>query len=323
MHGPPNGLFFANCYPIIAIIGVPANLVAIIILSRGRCNLSRCVSYYLVAIAVSDFLVILMAVIFKRIVHIYFRYSVMSTTPASALSAVLIYISRDCSVWLTAAFTIDRFVAICWQSLKVRYCTEKTASFVIGTMCALSCVKNFPFYFVCQPLVIVDGVPWFCDIKSTYYTLPAWQAYHWLDRILMPFLPFFLIFLLNILTARHIIPASRACRRLQGIEDSGTKEMANRRRSIILLFAISLSFLLLWVTYVGNFVFVRAIGKGYISNLNFNDPQYILQEMSIVLTFVSSCNNVFIYAPSQNKFREEVKKTFLCPFNMLVSFTKP
>ncbi|XP_072410501.1 FMRFamide receptor-like [Chiloscyllium punctatum] len=304
-------------------MSVTANLVAIIILSRGRCNLSRCISYYLVAVAVSDFLVILTAVIFKRIGRIYFRYSVMSTTPASALSAVLIYISRDCSVWLTAAFTIDRFVVICWQSLKVRYCTEKTASIVIGTICALSCIKNLPFYFVCQPLVIVDGVPWFCDIKSTYYTLPAWQAYHWLDRILTPFLPFFLIFLLNILTVRHILAASRARRRLRGTEDSGDKEIANRRRSIILLFAISLSFLLLWVTYVGNFVFVRAIGKGYISNLNFNDPQYILQETSIVLTLLSSCNNVFIYVLSQNKFREEVKKMFLCPFTMLISFIKP
>ncbi|XP_078059153.1 putative G-protein coupled receptor 139 [Mustelus asterias] len=322
MHGPAKGLFYAICYPVLAGIGAPANLWAIIILCRGRCGLSRCITFYLVAIAVSDFLVIITAVVLNRIGRIYFSNSALSTTPACRVSSLLVFATRDGSVWLTVAFTIDRFVAICCQSLKTRYCTEKTALLVIGIVCALSCVKNFPFYFVYQPLYILDGVPWFCDIKITFYTSPTWLAYDWLDHILTPFLPFLLILLLNSLTMRHILVASRARRRLRGTEDHGDPEMENRRRSIVLLFTISLSFLLLWATYVGHFLYARLAGAGYLTSLDFNDPDYILQETTNVLQLVSSCNNVFIYAISQNKFREELRKLLICPFTMLTGVFK-
>ncbi|XP_048380814.1 uncharacterized protein LOC125449180 isoform X2 [Stegostoma tigrinum] len=72
MHGPANGPFYAIYYPVLAAVGVPANSVAIVILSRGRCGLSLCISYYLLAIAVTDFLVIITAVILNRIGGIYF-----------------------------------------------------------------------------------------------------------------------------------------------------------------------------------------------------------------------------------------------------------
>ncbi|XP_038644636.1 probable G-protein coupled receptor 139 [Scyliorhinus canicula] len=322
MHGPANGLFFAISYPILAAIGVPANLVSIVILSRGRCGLSKCITSYLVAIAVSDTLVIITAIILNRIGRIYFQKSVLSTTPACIFSTLLVYFSRDGSVWLTVAFTLDRFVAICWQRLKTRYCTEKTALSVIGMVCCLSCARNVPFYFTYQPLYIVNGVPWFCAVKSSYYTLPAWQAYDWLDHILTPFLPFLLILLLNVLTVRHILIASRARRRLRGAEKHKDAEMANRKKSIVLLFAISLSFLLLWVTYVAHFLYVRITGEGYRTSLNFKDPRYILQETANMLQLVSSCNNVFIYTVAQTKFREELKKVLLCPFTTLVGYLK-
>ncbi|XP_060687129.1 probable G-protein coupled receptor 139 [Hemiscyllium ocellatum] len=322
MHAPANGLFYAICYPILAAIGVPANLMVILILIRGRCGLSLCITYYLVAIAVSDFLVIITAVILNRISRIYFQNSVLSITPMCSVSSVLVYSTRDGSVWLTVAFTIDRFIAICCQSLKTTYCTEKTASLIIGLICVISWAKNIPFFFVYQPLYVLDGVPWFCDIKSIFYTSPIWQAYDWLDHILTPFLPFFLILVLNALTVRHIFAANRARRRLRRNGNHEDPEMANRKKSIVLLVTISLSFLLLWATYVGQFLFVRVTNEGYYTSLNFNNPQYILQETTNMLQLLSSCNNVFIYAVSQIKFREELKKMLMCIFTMPIARIK-
>ncbi|XP_078425836.1 putative G-protein coupled receptor 139 [Cetorhinus maximus] len=322
MHGPANGPLYAIYYPILAAVGVPANLLGIVILARGRCGLSRCITYYLMAIAAADFLVIITAVILNRIGGIYFRFSVLSTTPACKLSAVLVFATRDGSVWLTVAFTFDRFVAICCHGLKTRYCTKKTALLVIGLVSALSCIKNVPFHFTYQPLYTLDGVPWFCDIIAVYYSSTAWQAYDWLDHILTPFLPFLLILLLNALTVRHILAASRARRKLRGAESHGDQEMINRKRSIVLLFAISLSFLLLWVTYVGHFLYVRIPGEAYFTGLDFNDPDYILQETTNMLQLLSSCNNVFIYAVAQNKFREELRKVMMYLFATLTSCFK-
>ncbi|XP_067833064.1 probable G-protein coupled receptor 139 [Heptranchias perlo] len=310
MHGPAIGPVYAIYYPVLAAIGVPPNLVAIVILSRGSCGLSRCITHYLVGMAVSDLLVVITAVILNRIGGIYFRDSLLSTTPACSLSTVLIYATRDCSVWLTVAFTFDRFVAICCLELKTKYCTEKTAALVIATVCALSCLKNVPFYFTYQPLYKINKVPWFCDIKSSYYTLAAWKAYDWLDRILTPCLPFLLILLLNILTVRHILAASRVRRSLRGNRNGENRrdpEIVNRRKSMVLLFAISVSFLLLWMTYVVHFVYVRITDDPYFTGFNFNDQRFILQESTNMLQLFSSCTNTFIYAVTQTKFREELK----------------
>ncbi|XP_048378117.1 probable G-protein coupled receptor 139 isoform X2 [Stegostoma tigrinum] len=46
-------------YPFLAVIGLPVNLIAIVILSRGNCGLSRCISLYMLAMATADLLVII------------------------------------------------------------------------------------------------------------------------------------------------------------------------------------------------------------------------------------------------------------------------
>ncbi|XP_072406893.1 probable G-protein coupled receptor 139 [Chiloscyllium punctatum] len=314
MHVPANGRIFAICYPIIAAIGAPANLLAIVVLKRGRCGLSCCITYYLVAIAVSDFLVIVNGCILNRIGGIYFRDTALGTTFACRLSSILILAVRDGSVWLTVAFTFDRFVAICHQNMKNRYCTQQTASVVIGIVCTLSCIKNTPFYFIFRPLYNLNGVPWFCIIKSIYYNSPFWQAYDWLHHILVPFFPFLLILLLNVLTISSILAANRARKRIRGAENRADQKVSNRKKSIVLLVTVSLSFLFLWATYVGRFLYVQISGDGYFGGLEFNDPQYILQETAIMLQFLSSCNNILIYTVAQKQFREELKNVLIFPF---------
>ncbi|XP_067869824.1 probable G-protein coupled receptor 139 [Heterodontus francisci] len=323
MHGRVTGAVYAIYYPILAAIGVPVNLVAIAILSRGRCGLSGCITLYLVSMAVTDLLVVITAVIFNRITGIYFPVSFMSLTPACTLSTVIIYAATESSVWLTVAFTFDRFIAICCQKLKTNYCTERTASVVIGMVGFLSCLKSVPWYFIYEPLYIINNVPWFCNIKSSFYTSLAWTAYDWFARVLNPGLPFFLILLLNALTVRHILVASRGRRRLRAHsngENQSDPELENRRKSIVLLFAISGSFVLLWMTYVVDFLYVKITNESYFGGSNFNDPKFILQESGNMLQLMSCCTNTCIYAVTQRKFREELKNAAKYLGNRIVKF---
>ncbi|XP_067870961.1 probable G-protein coupled receptor 139 [Heterodontus francisci] len=325
MHAPGNGPVFAIYYSVLAVFGVPANLMTIVILSRGRCGLSGCITLYLVSMAVTDLLVIITAVILSRLRAIYFPVSFLSTTPGCSLVIVLSCASRDSSVWLTVAFTFDRFIAICCQELKMRYCIEKTATVVIGMVCMLCCLKNIPFYFIFEPMYITNNVPWYCSIKEITYVSVPWRVFDWLDRILTPCLPFILILLLNVLTVRHILAASRARRRLRAHsngEKQSDPEMESRRKSIVLLFAISGSFLLLWLTYVVNFLFVQITGNNYSIGSNSNDPKFILQESGYMLQLFSSCTNTCIYAGTQTKFREELKDAIKYSFNLITKWHK-
>ncbi|XP_072125804.1 probable G-protein coupled receptor 139 [Mobula birostris] len=297
------------------------NLVTIVILSRGRCGLSSCVTRYMMGMAVTDLLVLITAVILNRIRAIYFPLSFLSITPVCSIRIALIYASRDSSVWLTVAFTFDRFIAICCQKLKTKYCTERTALVVIIMVCTLSCAKNIPRYLIYEPLYILNDLPWFCNIKLSFHSDIFWIAFDCIDYILIPCAPFVLILLLNALTVRHILVANSARRRLRAKNNGGKQsdaEVNNRKKSIILLFAISGSFILLWTARVVNFLYVRFTNSSYSVGSNPNDPKFILQESGIMLQLLSCCTNTCIYAGTQKKIREEFRSMLKDSVNRLL-----
>ncbi|XP_048472744.1 probable G-protein coupled receptor 139 [Rhincodon typus] len=128
-----------------------ANILTIVVLSQGKCDLSKGITRYLVAMAMADLLVIITEVILWRISYFYFPGSFLDMTPVCSAILVVLYAAIDCSVWFTVFFTLDRHVATCYQNLKTKYCTKNVATVVVATACTLLCLKNVPFYFILNP----------------------------------------------------------------------------------------------------------------------------------------------------------------------------
>ncbi|XP_055521822.1 G-protein coupled receptor 15-like, partial [Leucoraja erinacea] len=299
------------------------NLVAFVILSRGKCGLSTCITRYLVGMAAADLLVIISNPLLRRVGQHYFPQSFLHITPVCSLTIVLLSTSTHVSVWLTVAFTFDRFVAICCEKLKTKYCTKETAGVVIGTVSVMSCLASIPWYFIYKPSKLIDGVPWFCVVTREFYTSVAWGTFDVTDRILTPCIPIFLVLLLNGLTTGRILAAGIVRRRLRG--SSGEKgkdpEMEKRNKSIVLLFSITGSFILLWITQLVFMVYRRiATVQSYIS---YSDPNYITEQISFMLQVLSTCTNTCIYVLTQSQFREELKKAVKYPLNAVVKLIKP
>uniref|UniRef100_UPI00398F5278 probable G-protein coupled receptor 139 n=1 Tax=Pristiophorus japonicus TaxID=55135 RepID=UPI00398F5278 len=306
------------CYMIIAVIGVPVNLVAIVILSRGKCGLSTCTTRYLVAMAAADLLVVITEVILRRINAYYFPRSFLDMTPVCTFIYLLTRVAIDCSVWFTVTFTFDRFVAICCQKLKTKYCTGRTAAVVLATSCFLLSSKNVPFYFAFGHGEKIDNVPWISVAIPAYYTEPGWVGFDWFDTVLTPLLPFVVILLLNALTVRHILVASRARKRLRCEskgENGNDSEMESRRKSVILLFTISGSFILLWLVFVINFLYYIIAG---INPGDYNDSSYKVAQVGYILRSLSCCTNTFIYGVTQSKFREQLKSAVKYPLTSII-----
>jgi len=222
------------------------------------------------------------------------------------IHAVLLYACTDCSVWFTVTFTFDRFVAICCQKLKIKYCTEQMAGVVLGTVTVLSCLKNIFWYFMLTGRYSLRNDPWFCDVTIIVVFSRVWVIIEFLHHILTPAVPFVLILLLNIFTVRHILVSSRARRRLRAHSDgerSRDPEMENRRKSIILLFVISANFILFRAVLMVYSICRRMWLLGYRS-IFLNS---FVQEMGFMLQLLSCCTNTCIYAVTQAKFREELK----------------
>ncbi|XP_038657042.1 probable G-protein coupled receptor 139 [Scyliorhinus canicula] len=295
------------------VLPTQVNLVAIVVLSRGHCGLSTCTTRYMMAMAMGDLAFIVTDVILWKIVNDYYPWCFLYITPVCRVINVLRHAATDCSVWFTVTFTIDRFVAICCPKLKTKYCTEKIVSVILATTSILLCLKNIPFYFPLESLEIIDNVPWFCIVKASYYSEPGWARYDWFSTILTPLLPFALILLLNALTVRHILVASRVRKGLRGQskgENHSDPEMESRRKSGILLFAISGSFILLWLVYVLHFLYNRIVGE---NSRNYNNAEITFQIVGDTLQHLSCCTNTFIYGATQSRFREQLKSTVIYP----------
>ncbi|XP_059498805.1 probable G-protein coupled receptor 139 [Stegostoma tigrinum] len=309
-------------YMILAVIGVPANLLAIVILSRRKCGLSTCTTRYLVAMALADFTVIMISAVLWYISFYYFPGTFLDIAPVCSLKTVLASATTDCSVWFTVAFSFDRFVAICCQKLKMKYCTGKTAALVLTVTCILLCLRNIPYYFTFEPLMIIDNVPWLCTVKPSYYSDPGWVGFDWFDRILTPFLPFTLILLINALTVQHILVTSRVRKGLRGQSNGKNPrdtEMESRRKSVILLFTISGSFIVLWSVYVIEFLYSKIKGT---SPEDYTLSEFIFQQIGWMLLNLNCGINTFIYGLTQSKFREQIENTLRYPVTAIIQLMK-
>ena len=292
------------------------NLLTIVILSRGKCGLSKCVTRYLIAMAAADLNVVIFDLILRHIPVVFKeQFQFLLSIPMCNIHAVFLYSATDCSVWFTVTFTVDRFIAICCKELKTKYCTEKTATVVLGTVTALSCLKNIFWYFLFTAEHQEQNQGWFCIIRSKNLTSFVWGTIEFLHNILTPAVPFVLILLLNLFTVRHILLSSRARRRLRAHnsgESSKDPEMEVRRKSIILLFVISANFIILWSVIMLFTIWNRMDYLGY----EYMYLHWFVQELGFMMQLLSCCTNTCIYAVTQTKFREQLKNTLKNPFNL-------
>ncbi|XP_067909625.1 probable G-protein coupled receptor 139 [Heterodontus francisci] len=309
-------------YPTLAVFGVPVNLLTIRILFWGKCGLFKSVTHYLVAMAVADLLDVILDLTLRHIPILYREhFEFLRSIPVYNIHAVLLYTATDCSVWFSVTFTFDRFVAICCQKLKSKYCSEKTAAVVLGTVTVLSRLKNITWYFMFTGWYRLVYFPWFCAVAVGVYYSRVWGTIEFIHSILTPAVPFVVILLLNTLTVRHIILRSRARRRLRthsSGESRSDPQMDSRRKSIILLLVISANFVLLWAVLLVYSIWWRM----WLLRLESVFLAQFLREAGFMLQLLSCCTNTAIYAVTQTQFREQLKNILKYPFTPIVKLVQ-
>ncbi|XP_069752345.1 cysteinyl leukotriene receptor 1-like [Narcine bancroftii] len=294
-----------------------------VIVYRRRCGLSRCVTRYMVAMAAADLLVMIFDLTLMHIPIVFpYNFRFMLLLPVCNIHSALIYAVRDASVWFTVAFTFDRFVAICCQKLRTKYCTEKTAAMVLGTLTAFVCLKDTTWYFMEMKVYRLGKNPGFCGVENGVTYSVVWGTIELLHYIFTPFIPFFLILFLNALTVRNILVVSRARRRLRSQVHSGSSkdiEMESRRKSIVLLFVISGNFIFLWTMFTINVMLRRLFWLG----IRVNNTNVVVHELGFMLQLLSCCTNTITYSMTQDNFRKQLKGMAKYPFSRIAGIIKP
>lgn len=105
-------------------------------------------------------------------------------------------------------------------------------------------------------------------------------------------------------------------------DEGGTdQEVESRRKSIILLLAISGSFILLWMVNCVCLLSVHFLDVE-LGSADSNNPFTIAEQSGFLLRSLSTCTNTFIYGVSQKKFREEFIKVIKSPFILIYNSIK-
>ncbi|XP_072345190.1 probable G-protein coupled receptor 139 [Scyliorhinus torazame] len=294
-------------YHTLAVLGIPANLVTLMILRLKDCGLCKRTTIYLVAMVSADLLVLIFLVLINHILAPRVPQAFYLNSLVYGLNSIMSVAVTNCSVWLTVSFTFDRFVAICCQSFKIRYCAPKSAALIVGAIYLGTYLRSIPNFFTNVHYYDHEELETKTRNADNTDSIHAWRVFYWVKLILNPLVPYFAVILLNLLTVRHVLAASEVRRAFRGDgQSSGDPEMQNRRKALVLLTAASASFILLWMPTIGLFLFSR-ITATY-SFHDFKEPVAVIHELADMLSTLNCCTSTCMYALTQSKFRAELRR---------------
>lgn len=265
---------------------------------------SKSSTFYLMAISIADTAVLVFIVVLELSVKYLTVEPFWSREPWCSLRDIFNYGAYNTSTWLVVAFTAERFLSITTCGLRKQVGIPYGTLWTICIIFALGHLLALPYYWAYISMYSQDLQRWVCIYKpnaTIQYKLTIVSMQTAVSHIL----PFVIIGVLNGLTLRQISLINR----VHIICTSGQKVTpllrSRKRKSVVLLVTISMTFMLLGITRSITQLILRT--KGW--ELNRDDYSLSINVAADIGTMLSLSNaaiNMYLYACTQTKFRQEV-----------------
>ncbi|XP_035511820.1 probable G-protein coupled receptor 139 [Morone saxatilis] len=310
-------------YPALAAVGIPSNTITFLIILRRNCMLSRSSTFYLMAISVADNLVLIFIVVLELSVKYHQQEPFWSYEPWCNLRDIFNYGAYNASTWLVVVFTVERFIAIHTWKMKTKICTPRCAAWTITAVFLFSHIFAIPYYWS-NASVYADN-----QTRCIYKPEAPSHFIHalvWCQTVQAYVLPFLIILTLNGLTLRLI----SHCNRVHITADLTSRVnkvmpllRSRKRKSVVLLVTVSMSFMLLSVTRAITQIILRTTHMYTLDRNDYNLQINIAADIGTMLSLSNAAANMYLYVCTQSKFRQEFVacvrqvsfycKTKLCP----------
>lgn len=285
----------------IGILGIIANFVSLIILSRPQMRSS--VNCGLQGLAVFDTIVLICAVLMLGLKKLGSRvqflriYSLAISPYIIPIAYPVGLIAQTGSVWTTVAVTVERYIAVCHPLKAKSMCTYRRARIFNAIIMVMSILYNIPRFWEVEHSEVYSA-----ELNRTIYKVVAsqlrvnklyYEVYHiWLYLFVMYFVPFLVLTLFNIYIWRTVRKANLE-RQVLSRKQEGEFSLAIMLLCVVIVFLMC-NILALIVNIIEYFdIFLSALVR--VSNL---------------LITVNSSVNFVIYCIFGRKF----KRTFLVIF---------
>ncbi|XP_076315577.1 thyrotropin-releasing hormone receptor-like [Tachypleus tridentatus] len=287
--------------PIISFVGVVGNLSTIVIMTRRHMRSST--NNYLTGLAIFDMLY-LMCILILSISHYpgmtdfhhvnYWRlwpYTILLTDACS-----------NTSVWLTVAFTIERYVAVCHPIKGKVYCTESRARKVVITVAFVCSCLTIPTPFEWTVTEVTDPLTNKTTVQPTFSELGMnilyRNIYYWLCVSLFVFLPLIMLTVFNFFLIKSV-HASKDQRKTMTRRRNNRNYSRQERKITIMLIAVVVSFMVCQLPTAVLLVYTT-----------FQPPNPMTRGLGNIFNFlmaINSAGNFILYCLLSQQYR----RTFL------------
>ena len=204
------------------------------------------------------------------------------------------------SIWITLAFTVDRYIMICHPFTGERFCTVSRARKVIASLCVLSILCNIPkfaeYKWVSFPVAGLNTTVTVLDLTDFGRSWSFKLVHH--NIFYLTFvcgIPFIALAILNICLILAVRESRRRAREISS-SDPGRNDTTVMLISVVIVFFIcqapALVSRILWATLSEDFL-LDSFGL------------YVLQEVATFLVTLNSAVNILPYYFFGTKFRRE------------------
>lgn len=243
-----------NVSLIIVFIGIPANVLALIILKRG--SIGKTTRFLLIILSVEDMLLLVFYSIYYVANHYTDFYNLSSLSLIRHADSLLLFLlnwTKMAEIYTIVIVSVDRYIAIKFPLHATRLCsigTVKRALFIIIVIAfcfklpnlvigyKLAVLNNCSVYVTRE---VFSDLPWYDNFNIVYVNI--------LDQVVSYIIPLVTILVLNICLIRHVRQAYKTRRSLVNmVRNVGTisaqQSQANQRSLTITLVAVITVFIL-------------------------------------------------------------------------------
>ncbi|XP_077340715.1 putative G-protein coupled receptor 139 [Lithobates pipiens] len=295
-------------YPFLAVIGIPSNVLTLLIFWKRDCGLSPSCRCYMIAMSIADTMVLIHIVILELILQNFTTEPFWSRAPWCMIRDVLSFGAYNSSVWLVVCFTIERFIAIRTLWRKSRLCTKKITLYVIWSVFILSHFFSIPYYWANESKII-NGTGSFKCVYHTGRSRLYVESLVWFQNTLVYILPYLIIFTLNALALRKICHSNKI--HCEGQDSRSSRRFPHikkhRVKSVVLLVTISSTFVYLCTTRFVTQIIIKTMHYK-IERKDYSKIINVAADIGTMLDLTNTAINMYLYACTQSRFRKELQE---------------
>ncbi|CAL1528624.1 unnamed protein product [Lymnaea stagnalis] len=300
--------------PIICILGIIANCLNIVVLTRK--NMISPTNVLLTWLAISDGLT-MMAYLPYAILN-YHIYADGAASPMSNARFIMFYaifsvVVHSVSIWLTVSLAVFRYVFIRYPRRGAKLCSTYRAKVTVVIVCVvvtLVCIPNSVSYIFKKSCTANNETMWYIELRKD---TPGYQFLKnfnlWIQAILVKLLPCLLLAVLSILLIKQMKDAEKRRKKLMNKGNSKVEDDSRRHRKTNRTTRMLVVVVVLFVLTETPQGILQLLG-GIIDSFFMSVYSPLGDVMDIIALFNNGINFV-LYCTMSKHFRDTFIKIFL------------